>query len=281
MHHDKDASSKWLIQHHGDAIVRLAGMPTPRTWKAVQPEVVQPRKTPDGLLELEFDDRPKPVRCVVEIATYAKPDLVDQLERDALLVFMAHRVLPEVVAIVLHPAGGFRAPSAVERTSDLEICHLQLRWRVVELWNLKAEELLAANDVGLVPWVPLTQFSVPPEQMLQTCRERIDQQAMPTERENLLAVAQVLTKLRYNNRELLRILGGRQAMIESPLIQELLAEKKQEWIGTILRNRFETVPTEVINMLKTVEDEGALDDLMQWAVRCPDLEAFRVRLATR
>ena len=48
MHHDKDASSKWLIEHHGDALVQLAGMEKPRAWKAVQPEVVQPRKTPDG-----------------------------------------------------------------------------------------------------------------------------------------------------------------------------------------------------------------------------------------
>ena len=217
MHHDKDASSKWLIQHHGAAIVRLDGLPRPRSWKAVQPEVVQPRKTPDGLLELEFDDRPKPVRCVIEIATYAKPDLMEQLERDALLVFLDHRVLPDVIAVVLHPGGGYRVPSAIERTSDLGMAMLRLQWRVVELWNLAADDLLAANDVGLIPWVPLTQFSAPPEQMLKICRERIDQQAMPTERDNLLAVSQILAKLRYNDAGLLNILGGRQAMIESKL----------------------------------------------------------------
>ncbi len=30
-------------------------------------------------------------------------------------------------------------------------------WRVVELWELSATELLAMNDVGLVPWIPLTR----------------------------------------------------------------------------------------------------------------------------
>lgn len=279
MHHDKDASSKWLIQHHGAAIVRLAGLPRPRSWKAVQPEVVQPRKTPDGLLELEFDDRPKPVRCVIEIATYAKPDLMEQLERDALLVFLDHRVLPDVIAVVLHPGGGYRVPSAIERTSDLGMAMLRLQWRVVELWNLAADDLLAANDVGLIPWVPLTQFSAPPEQMLKICRERIDQQAMPTERDNLLAVSQILAKLRYNDAGLLNILGGRQAMIESPLIQELLEEKVQACIETILKDRFGAVPVELANALKTVHDEAALDSLLKWAVRCPDLEAFRGRLS--
>jgi hypothetical protein len=165
MHQDKDASSKWLIEHHGDAIVRLAGLPRPGTWKAVHPEVVQPRKTPDGLLELEFDEHPKPVRCVVEIATYGKTDLVEQLERDALLVFMDHRVLPDVVAVILHPAGGFRAPSAVERNSHLGTSNLRLQWRIVELWNLPADDLLAADDVGLIvvtgvwllPWLLMSR----------------------------------------------------------------------------------------------------------------------------
>lgn len=73
-------------------------------------------------------------------------------------------------------------------------------------------------------------------------------------------------------------------MIESPLIdeliQEVLAEKKQAWIETILKKRFGFVPADLMNMLKKVQDEVTLDALMEWAVCCPDLEAFRVRLAT-
>lgn len=176
-------------------------------------------------------------------------------------------------------------PAAVERVSELGTATLQLRWRVVELWNLTAEELLATNDVGLVPWVPLTQFAGPPEPILQACRARIDQQALPTERENLLAVAQVLAKLRYNDPGLLNILGGRRVMIESPLIQELVQEARVEKgradIETILKDRFEAVPADLTNVLKTIQDEARLDELMKWAVRCPDLEAFRVRLASR
>jgi hypothetical protein len=41
-----DKSSKWLIQHHGDAILRLAGVTNVAAWRALQAELVQPRCLP-------------------------------------------------------------------------------------------------------------------------------------------------------------------------------------------------------------------------------------------
>ncbi len=49
---DYDKSSKWLIQHHGDSILRLAGIADIATWRPLQAEVVQPRRLPDGLIEV-------------------------------------------------------------------------------------------------------------------------------------------------------------------------------------------------------------------------------------
>src|SRR5208337_3275510 len=60
--------------------------------------------------------------------------------------------------------------------------------------------------------------------VFQQCRARIDEQASPEERENLLAVTQVLAGLRYKEVGLFQLLGGRNAMIESPVLQELKAE---------------------------------------------------------
>ncbi len=87
---------------------------------------------------------------------------------------------------------------------------------------MPARQLLDANDIGLVPWVPLTRFRERPEVVLQECRRRIDEQAPANERANFLAVTQVMSRLRYNSLNLMALFGGRQAMIESPLIQELL-----------------------------------------------------------
>jgi hypothetical protein len=46
-----DRSSKWLIQHHGDSILRLAGIRDIDSWRPLQAELVQPRQLPDGLIE--------------------------------------------------------------------------------------------------------------------------------------------------------------------------------------------------------------------------------------
>src|SRR5919198_6056424 len=101
------------------------------------------------------------------------------------------------------------------------------------------------GDVGVLPWVPLAQSDQPPEVLLRACRERIDRLAAAAEHANLLAVAQVLARLRYNDPGILSIFGGRQAMIESPLIQELMAERGHKYIMRVLEERFGSVPQDI------------------------------------
>ena len=146
------------------------------------------------------------------------------------------------------------------------------------MWTLPAEDLLAAGDVGLIPWVPLTKYEGPPESLLEECRQRIEEQALPDERENLLAVSQVLARLRYQDSALLSILGGKQVMIESPLIKEIVAETKHDDIVRVLGGRFGTIPGELTARLGKITSEKKLNDLLAYSGQCPDLEAFRKRL---
>jgi hypothetical protein len=71
-------------------------------------------------------------------------------------------------------------------------------------------------------------------------------------------------------------------MIESPLLQELLAETKRETMKqTLLRllaARFGSVPQDITAALQAIPDRPQLEELIDWAARCPDLEAFRTRL---
>jgi hypothetical protein len=60
------------------------------------------------------------------------------------------------------------------------------------LWTLPAAELLAAGDVGLIPWVPLADSADPPDVVLRRCRDAIDERASAAEKPNLLAVTQIL-----------------------------------------------------------------------------------------
>jgi hypothetical protein len=278
MHDPYDRSSKWLIQHHGDAILRLGGVQDVQAWRPLQADVVQPRQLPDGLLEVRFTGRPAPDLFLVEISTYPERRLLEQVVRDLILVMLDRRQVPEMLTVVLQPRGNFRVTGAHEVQSRLAWAQLRVNWRVVELWTLPAEQLLAANDIGLIPWVPLTHFDGPAEAVLQECRQRIDHQAPATEHENRLAVTQVLTRLRYNDPNLLALVGGRQAMIESPLIQELLAERMQKDILRFLAARFGPIPQEVATSLQAIQNETKLEDLADWAGRCTDLEAFRAKL---
>lgn len=295
---DYDRSSKWLIQHHGDSLLRLAGVGPVAAWRPLQAEVVQPGQLPDGLLEVQIAAGGVPDLFVLELATYPEGRVVEQLLRDTLLVLLDRKRVPEVIVIVLHPKGQMAVPAVYQQDSRLALAGVTVRWRVVEVWNLSAEELLQTGDPGVVPWVPLARFEGPPAPLLERCRDIIERAAPEDERVNLLAVTQVLARLRYNDLGLLSILGGRRVMIESPLIQELVseAEARGEARGevrgeargeargqhralmTVLRTRFRAVPAEVEAALAALEDEAVLTSLIEHATQCRSMAAFRSRI---
>jgi hypothetical protein len=281
-HQQYDKSSKWLIQKHGDGILYLGGVRHVRRWRALQAELVQPSQLPDGLLEVFFQGRSTPDYFLLEVATYPEKRVLDQALAGLTLAYKHLRVLPELLTVVLHPRGRFRVSGDYAVTSRLQWSQLACRWKVVELWELPAEELLAAGDVGLMPWVPLTHFQGPPQPILEECRRRIDKQARADERNNLLAVSQVLLQLRYNDPELLAVLGGTQVMIESPLINQMMAEKAQktmqEAILAVLEARFGEVPGEMADRLRKLRAQRKLKSLVKQAALCRDLEAFRKQL---
>jgi len=276
--HQFDKSSKWLIHKHGNGILFLGGIRGVRSWRPLQAELVQPRRLPDGLLEVYFHGRQSPDYFLLEVATYPEKRILDQALDDLTLAYHQLKVLPELLTVILKPVGGLRVRGKHELLSRLQWSALSCEWKVVELWKLAAEELLAAGDVGIVPWIPLTNFPGPPEPILEQCRHRIDKHALPQERDNLLVVSQILAQLRYNDPKLLAILGGKRVMIESPLIQEIVAESKQEDILEVLQARFEAVPDNIIERLRAVRSEKKLLALIKLAVRCSNLDAFRKKL---
>jgi hypothetical protein len=83
-------------------------------------------------------------------------------------------------------------------------------------------------------------------------------------------------------------------MLDFPLVRDLLsdpevvkrapgwpvvqAETRRQDILRFLAARFGAVPPEIEAMLKSTVEPTRLDELIDWAARCPDLEAFRARL---
>jgi predicted transposase YdaD len=282
--HEKDKAGKWMIQHHGDSILRLGRVHDIVSWRPLPAEVVHPGRLPDGLLEARLAGQAQLDLFLLELHSYPAKDLAEQIVRKQMLVYLERKVLPEVLALILSrkPGGKLRAPAKIDLYSRLGFSQLQARWRVVELWKLSAEELLAAGDVGLIPWVPLTHYPGPPEVLLGQCRDRIDRQAQPQERVNLLAVTQVMASMLYNDQQLMTILGGSQIMIESPLLNEMLAkatvQDRQEVILEILADRFSAVPEEIAAAVRTIHDFAKLKGLVRAAYSCRTLKAFREHL---
>jgi hypothetical protein len=77
-------------------------------------------------------------------------------------------------------------------------------------------------------------------------------------------------------------LEGSRVMTEPPLIKKIVAESKaqrrQEDIVEIVKDRFGKVPDALPARLRTVRGEKRLLALLKLATRCPDLEAFQAHL---
>jgi predicted transposase YdaD len=284
--HEYDKSSKWLIQHHGDSILRLGGIREIESWTPLQAEIVQSRRLPDGLIEVRYRGRAMSDPFVLEIATYPEARVAEQVVGDTALVFLDRRVVPDVLVLFLRPRGKATAAGSATLRSRGRLTKWDVSWRAVKLWEVPAEQLLAAGDVGLIPWVPLAQFDRSPEAIVRECRTRIDRDAPPGELENMLAVTQVLAGLRYNDPKLFQILGGRKAMIESPVLREL----KEEWtreatreaaiedLTTVLVARFGAKAGALEAELKAIDDASRLKELIKLAATARTLSSFRKQL---
>ena len=138
--------------------------------------------------------------------------------------------------------------------------------------------MLATEDIGLVPWALLGRYQGEPEPLFRRCREIIDAKASDDERGDLLAVTQILARLRYNDPRLFAILGGNRAMIESPMIDELqehwTVNLSVRYILTTLRERFGTVDDESERLVRELRPER-MDAAMLSALRCQSLAEFK------
>jgi len=171
-------------------------------------EIAQNRRYPDGLLQAFLGNDPKPHNVLIEVAAYPERRALKQALDDLALAYSALGHLPELVMFVLRPKGKFRIGDRHAIRSKLGLSQLEARWRTIELWTLPGEKFLAEGDAGIVPWVPLMQFDGPPEPVLERCAERIEREAEPQQRTDLLVVAQVMAGMRFPGLDLLTIFGG-------------------------------------------------------------------------
>jgi hypothetical protein len=277
-----DASSKWLIENHADAILRLAGVTGVVSFKALPGEVVQSRQLPDGLVEVRLAGRPDPALFLIEINTYPDNRVPGELLDDLMLTYLNRRQLPELVTLVLCPKGNLQVNPRAEVVSPLGWSRLEAGWRVVNLWELSAADFLPLTDPGLAPWVPLTRLDVPAEQVIQQCKDVIEANSEGGQKANLLAVTEILSGLVHDERMLETILRGGFGMIESPVLKKWLRESEvaayQSMLLGAVSRRFGTVPPDVSATVRLITDHPRLELLLDSAYSAATLDDFRAAL---
>lgn len=168
--HEYDKCGKYMIQHHGNSILRLGGIEDIVAWKALQAEPVQTRQLPDGLLEARTAGQAESDIFILEIATFPDARVPSQAARDVAMIYLQKGVVPELLVLFLHEKGHVPAADSVELRSRRGLTKWNLSWKAIKVWQVPAEDLIATGDVGLIPWVPLAKFQGSPEQIVSRCR---------------------------------------------------------------------------------------------------------------
>jgi hypothetical protein len=273
-----DMASKWLLHEQGKGVLQVGGLKNVRHVEPMPGEIVQSRKYPDGLLRVFLGGEKKPHHVIVEIATYPEKRALKQALDDLALAYSVLGHLPDLLMLVLCRKGNLHISGEYEVGGTLGMSNLIGKWKPVELWTLPAVEYLEKAGPAVTPWITLMKFDGPAEVLLQRCADKIEREALPQERADLLAVSEVLTRLRFPDPELLRLFGGEKAMIESPLLQEFVAKRLHDAIEGFLKGRFGSVPRDVARLLRDVVDERKLNRLSVIAGKCADMDAFREAL---
>ena len=126
-----------------------AASPTWTVWQAAATDLVLPAKLPDGLIFAWRAGRERPEPHVIEIATYPESSAPpSRRSRDLLLAYLVRNEVPNVLVLVLRPKGQLRVSDRARRGSPDGVTEFGGRWRVVELWNVPAEPVLATADPG-------------------------------------------------------------------------------------------------------------------------------------
>jgi hypothetical protein len=163
----KDRSGNWIIERHGDSLLRMARITNFVSWQPAHSVLTFPKQIPDGLLDVFFPGKAKPDPFLIEIESYPDAETIEQVRRDLAMVLLTRGVVPDIILLVLRPKG--KQPNQLVSSAH-GLTEFSLKIHVIHLWQVPAEELLATKDVGLIPWVPLAQFDGPAERLLERCR---------------------------------------------------------------------------------------------------------------
>ena len=201
------------------------------------------------------------------------------------LFWLNHHLPVRSYVFVLSPRG---MPAAVPTSWTIDAHELKLtgRFTIVKVWEMPAAEALATGSPHLLPFIPLMAGG---EELLEPCARALGKVRSRRRREALGVHFVMVGGLRYNQEDLLDLLGRLamfpiQAYRESSAYQFALEEGREEGkraalielLQRMAQQRFPGI--ELGEELAQMRDLVALEDLCVNLYALPDEAALRARL---
>jgi hypothetical protein len=225
-------------------------------------KVIRVAGPPDWLLAVDFQAGHDTLAKLADVLLYNSA------------FYKRHRLLVRSLLVLVHPgADSPQLNGLYERGFPGEPFDVALRYRVVRLWEVPPEELLAGGlgAVALAPLGAVTEAQLPG--VIAQMKQRVDREASPSEADIVWSSAHLLMGFRYDPTLVQTLFQGVFDMTESATYQAILREGMAEGMAkgelnearkVLLlqgRSRFGEPPPEAMTALDNLTDVSQLEQL--------------------
>ncbi|MBF0495729.1 MAG: hypothetical protein HQK58_04015 [Deltaproteobacteria bacterium] len=280
-----DISSKLLIEKCREEIIRrLLGIPVAKSvlLEEAQTETVSARRGDAAIMVTEESGNRRLV--IIEVQTHWEKDVPMRLLEYRYRYMLKYHVEVISCVILLLPAAG-----ASEIYQDSEV---QFRFRLIRVYDLEAQDIMAGGAVCLMPLVPLMRHGA---EALDEVDKSIYKSHLPTkDKADLLTITAIFAGLVSKEMAGKLISRRRDIMIESAayeVIREIeykegrlvgllegklegVVLKSRQDIIQIVKLRFEILPPGILQTIECISDLDMLDALLKSAVTAASLDQF-------
>jgi predicted transposase YdaD len=280
-----DVTLKTLVNAHPTDWLAFAGLPVGTAVAVLEAELSTISAAADKVIRVESPD---PYIAHLEFQSGQDQNLDRRILTYNVLLRNKYELPVRSVAVLLRPQADSR--SIAGRVLDREIAgtHLDFRYRVIRLWQQRADPLLEGGS-GVLPLAPIADVreeDLP--QLISRMAERLAVNPDASDVKNTWTATLILLGLRYPPAVGQTLLSGVRNMKESSTYQAILSEgeaegRLKEARALLLRvgtRRFGYPPTSVALAIESIADLDRLEALHEQIVDAASWEALLGRASS-
>lgn len=204
-----DPGAKWLLGLEPlESLWYLAGLTNLVECRPLQPDTLVSRRTPDRVFEVRLAGSQHPSLLLVEVSAYPHEGLSKQMEDSILSIRLAYDQTPDALSIVQRPLVSERFSESRTDVGAMGLTSVQTSWKMIQMWEIDAEWLLATKNPTLLPWAVLARRQISLDSLLERIRGLAEQWLdAPLHREEVLTITAMFAHAEAGD-EALQVLFG-------------------------------------------------------------------------